>query len=1353
MALHKQVSRNAAVAWCPSSQHAHVLASGTLEGMIDDNFQTTSQLELYNANPARPGVDCELLGSIKVQNCFHSISWGSKGTATGDFPMGVVAGGMSDGAVCLWDANRVINGGGNPLVTRSETHTGPVLSLEFHPKQENLLASGSQDSHLYVWDLADPSKPSVSQPGQSTQQPAAISAVAWNKKVAHILASTNSRGETSVWDLRQKRVVITFRNSSHLSQVSGNSIAWNPLQARQLAVSYTHNVAEIWDLRHAMQPKAKLEGHQGNILSLAYCPHDPAVLLTSSEDRTMACWNSETGALLNQFASGDAAHFDLKWSPHVPSVVSSSSYDGTINVRSIQDTGAHAPAWLKRPVGASFAFGGKLTTFHKQAAPAAQPGQAPPKAPASLRVHQLSADQDLLSSCHALHEAMRSSDQRAFCRHKAETASTQQERDVWTHIDIMFDPDTRATFLKHLGHELPSHNADDDATTQAAAQQQQPQQPLHVNEAPIDDDDFFDNLGSESGKSSPQPQQQENQPEPDKEPKLLDLPKDEAFDAAVKSALLVGNFKSAVKLCTDKNRFADALMLASCAGEPLWKETQSLFFQRHPNPFMRQTMSAVVGQDLESLVNQADLSEWRDTLAMLLTFASHSESIGQDDKTAFRPLCNRLGQRLQSEANDVASATLCFITSCNADALLEIWSQSTNGQQLVSTVEKMFFFQAACRQRGLAPSTLLADKYSEYALLLAGQGSAEAALEFLNITQAGKQQDLASQVIADRIFGASDQTTDQVPPAKPFQELRIVGSLKVPANPAAQPQQQQQPNQRQQGFNNRQTGGVGAQGRQTQPRFNNSGPARPAMANSSQRGNQPPTRPGMRQQPNQQQPSPQGGAQQQPGAFNRQAPPNNVNQQPPQRQQPGTFNPNAANQQPPTRGRPVPNQGPVRRPPPNTSSSTGLRRPGRPMPNQPPQQPANTQPQHTQPPTQPSPRLLGSNQNGQSPRPIGNQQTPPPGTQTAMQANRSNSFTGMWPGKSTGAPQRGFVPPPSRPGTQPPPQLQPHQPQNPTHAPQQQLQQRPPAAPQRPGFGNAQALPQRPPMQQQQQQQMAPPQRNLPGRPMARGPPQTQPQQAGSFPGQVSRMSPNMQQQRPQPTHTQGPPRQPLQQQRQQPVAPQTNGAFHAQPPQRHHQQQHSQPQQQAAVSQRQGPQAGGINHTPTTQQPRQVSNPVVQQQPSPHQQQPHQQQPAVPSRRQIPNHVSPVAQQQQQQAPVGHANNNAQAAANSPALQQALASLRAVADEVQQAPLSQMELKKLADVGKKFDNLAKKIQQGLSATCQDRLPQIAQALSGRDYATASQLQVGLITTDWADSKGWLPGVKNLINLAKRHRS
>ncbi len=80
---------------------------------------------------------------------------------------------MGDGAITLWDARKILEGGTNPsdlkmgkgCVSASNIHNGvPVTSIEFNPHKKNLIASGGAE--VLIQDIQHSVKqPNMYKPG------------------------------------------------------------------------------------------------------------------------------------------------------------------------------------------------------------------------------------------------------------------------------------------------------------------------------------------------------------------------------------------------------------------------------------------------------------------------------------------------------------------------------------------------------------------------------------------------------------------------------------------------------------------------------------------------------------------------------------------------------------------------------------------------------------------------------------------------------------------------------------------------------------------------------------------------------------------------------------------------------------------------------------------------------------------------------------------------------------------------------------------------------------------------------------------------------------------------------------
>lgn len=155
--------------------------------------------------------------------------------------------------------------------------------------------------------------------------------------------------------------------------------------------------------------------------------------------------------------------------------------------------------------------------------------------------------------------------------------------------------------------------------------------------------------------------------------------------------------------------------------------------------------------ELRQLVEDSDLNDWKAILAILCTYAT------RDDFAIF---CGLLGDRLQQSGN-LKSATLCYICAGNIDKTVNIWVQSANSknqsynESLQSLIEKVSIFRRAVGHKQQL-SKALADKYSEYAEILASQGRLLNAMHCLSFLTDTKYDDVtgAPFILLDRLYHA-----------------------------------------------------------------------------------------------------------------------------------------------------------------------------------------------------------------------------------------------------------------------------------------------------------------------------------------------------------------------------------------------------------------------------------------------------------------------------------------------------------------------------------------------------------------------------------------------------------------------
>lgn len=77
-------------------------------------------------------------------------------------PLGLLAGGMNDGTISLWDPSKIMSNNPQSLLNSTARHQGAVPALQFHPLADSshLLASGGVDSEVFIISCERPDAPS-----------------------------------------------------------------------------------------------------------------------------------------------------------------------------------------------------------------------------------------------------------------------------------------------------------------------------------------------------------------------------------------------------------------------------------------------------------------------------------------------------------------------------------------------------------------------------------------------------------------------------------------------------------------------------------------------------------------------------------------------------------------------------------------------------------------------------------------------------------------------------------------------------------------------------------------------------------------------------------------------------------------------------------------------------------------------------------------------------------------------------------------------------------------------------------------------------------------------------------------
>ncbi|XP_011354670.1 protein transport protein Sec31A isoform X13 [Pteropus vampyrus] len=729
----KEVDLTAMQAWSPAQNHPIYLATGTSAQQLDATFSTNASLEIFELDLSDPSLDMKSCATFSSSHRYHKLIWGPHKVDSKGNISGVLIAGGENGNIILYDPSKIIAGDKEVVIAQNDKHTGPVRALDVNIFQTNLVASGANESEIYIWDLNNFTAPMT--PGAKTQPPEDISCIAWNRQVQHILASASPSGRATVWDLRKNEPIIKVSDHSNRMHCSG--LAWHPDVATQMVLASEDDrlpVIQMWDLRFASSPLHVLENHARGILAIAWSMADPELLLSCGKDAKILCSNPNTGEVLYELPTNTQWCFDIQWCPRNPAVLSAASFDGRISVYSImggstdglrqkqvdklsssfgnldpfgtgqplpplqipQQTAQHSivlplkkpPKWIRRPVGASFSFGGKLVTFENVKMQSQQGAEQQQQQQQHVFISQVVTEKEFLSRSDQLQQVVQSQGFVNYCQKKIDASQTEFEKNVWSFLKVNFEDDSRGKYLELLGYRK------EDLGKKRIKEEKQE----------------LEFLPSARG--------------------TFNISISGDIDGLITQALLTGNFESAVDLCLHDNRMADAIILAIAGGQELLARTQKKYFAKSQSKITR-LITAVVMKNWREIVESCDLKNWKEALAAVLTYAKLDE---------FSALCDLLGTRLESEGDSLlqTQACLCYICAGNVEKLVACWTKAQDGSNPLSLqdlIEKVVILRKAVQLTQAvdtkAVGVLLAEKMSQYANLLAAQGSIAAALAFL----------------------------------------------------------------------------------------------------------------------------------------------------------------------------------------------------------------------------------------------------------------------------------------------------------------------------------------------------------------------------------------------------------------------------------------------------------------------------------------------------------------------------------------------------------------------------------------------------------------------------------------------
>ena len=660
-------------AWNPAESGATYLACGTKEGAGGSFDEFGGCLDIYSVNVmAEPRV-LQVAGSTKTNIKFESLAWSLPGM-NNDTLSGILAGGMSDGSLIFWNPRDILSKNRDACcIAEIKSHIGKATAVQFNPHKKGcqLLASGGSDGNVHIVDLGKLPQPNAYTAGEASgkRHHSAITKLAWNRQVVHILASASAEGSCIIWDLRQKR---PWCELLHPHNLPFSSIEWNPNHSSQvlLMTASSHDndpIINIWDLRKSTStPVVELghaKGHRKGILDISWSKYDDGFVVSAGKDNQAILWdlyssaavqtisqadNSEgekpgnlpinpTGMSTNDmvtnskprvagYTSGEIGaresngFKEVSWSPTVPGLLATCTFNREVKLYSLpaNKTNQRAPTWLVPPCFISFGFGGKFVTNKRKCGR----GECPQINHPNIYGFRGSVPDK------SFFQLLKSRDYAENFLQMKSTKKCKGELSLWEILHVLYSQNIRENLQNVLINSVEM------STSRSKT--------VHI----------FSESNSILKKDGVA-----NQPD--------SVGDEEPVDHYIHNALVCGKIECAIELCIKHNFFEDAFLILSYQStnfdDALWRDAFGAYFCTTSRCY-HFLLKCIVESDLSSFIRQSANDRWLETLTVCCRYS--------DDKL-FPMLCNELGNKLQE--SDKGASIVCFMFGSECAQVLNAW--------------------------------------------------------------------------------------------------------------------------------------------------------------------------------------------------------------------------------------------------------------------------------------------------------------------------------------------------------------------------------------------------------------------------------------------------------------------------------------------------------------------------------------------------------------------------------------------------------------------------------------------------------------------------------------------------------
>ncbi|XP_077474731.1 coronin-1A isoform X2 [Stigmatopora argus] len=173
-------------------------------------------------------------------------------------------------------------------------HKGPVLDIEFCPHNDNVIASGSEDCSVMIWEIPDGgltsplTRPVVKLEGHSRR----VGILGWHPSARNVLLSAGCDNVLILWNVARGQAVVRM-DDLHPDVIYG--ACWNR-DGSKILTSCKDKTLRVLDPRKGVVLQEKEKAHEGSRPVRAVWVSDGRILTTGfgrMSERQVALWDLE----------------------------------------------------------------------------------------------------------------------------------------------------------------------------------------------------------------------------------------------------------------------------------------------------------------------------------------------------------------------------------------------------------------------------------------------------------------------------------------------------------------------------------------------------------------------------------------------------------------------------------------------------------------------------------------------------------------------------------------------------------------------------------------------------------------------------------------------------------------------------------------------------------------------------------------------------------------------------------------------------------------------------------------------------------------------------------------------------